>query len=120
MHFARHGGPEGRAPHPLFDPHFYWEHGDSPGDRAINPLVDFLQVGGGDGRKPNAWFDVEFYLANAPDVAAAGMNALEHYVRAGWREGRNPHPDFDVDEWLWPIQTSRGKASSRLRASSTG
>jgi glycosyltransferase involved in cell wall biosynthesis len=95
LHFALHGGAEGRFPHPLFDTPWYLAH--SPDVRASheNALAHYLRTGGTDGRSPHPLFDVVWYVDRYPDVLRSGANPLVHYLESGELEGRQPNPFFD-------------------------
>ncbi len=87
-HYVRHGGREGRDPHPLFDSSWYLEENPDVAASGVNPLVHYLARGAIEGRDPHPLFGTEAYLRANPDVAAAGMNPLVHYVLHGGHEGR--------------------------------
>ena len=96
-YFSKEGG-EGAAPHPVFDPAWYWSQSETVADEDVDPIIHYLERGWLLGRSPHPLFDSAWYLAKNPDVSASGVNPVTHYLRYGWREGRNPHPLFD-GEW---------------------
>ena len=92
--------PEGRRPHPLFDPKYYLEQNPDVARSGHNPLLHFLRFGGLEGRSPHPDFNSAFYLAANPDVAQAHANPLMHFIMHGAAEGRLPHPEFDSAFYL--------------------
>jgi hypothetical protein len=97
VHFARHGGFEGRDPHPLFDCSYYLETYRDVAQASINPLLHYIRNGYRQGYCPNPMFDSAYYLRSNPDVRE---NPLVHFIRVGAAEGRSPHPTFDLHLYL--------------------
>jgi GT2 family glycosyltransferase len=95
-HYVRHGGIQGRKPHPLFEGGWYLSQNPDVARSRVNPLVHYLMWGSADGRDPNPFFDSDWYLQQYSDVAAANLNPLSHYILLGASEGRNPSPHFDA------------------------
>ncbi|GAK54090.1 glycosyl transferase, group 1 [Candidatus Moduliflexus flocculans] len=89
-HFLRHGGFEGRNPHPDFDSTYYFYRNPDIKTSKINPLLHYLIYGIYEGRTPNRNFNTAFYLESNPDVKQSGIPPFLHYVRYGKQEGRQP------------------------------
>lgn len=121
-HYLRHGGFEGRDPHPVFDSDWYLVQNPDVAKAGVNPLCHYLRNGASEGRDPNPLFDSDWYLAQNPDVAKAGLNPLRHYVRRGSAEGRDPSPLFDCKQYGLqnPAVTAAGAGllAHRLRSMS--
>ena len=58
-HFLRHGGFEGRKPHPDFDTTYYLQNYTDVQESSLNPLLHYLLYGNYEGRLPNRDF-IEF------------------------------------------------------------
>ena len=100
LHYLRHGGFEGRNPHPLFDSAWYFQQYPDVARASVNPLVHYLRVGWVEGRDPSPHFDSDWYLQEYSDVAEAGLNPLIHYARFGFAEGRNGNQELDDRAYL--------------------
>ncbi|MCJ2122968.1 rhamnan synthesis F family protein [Methylobacterium sp. J-077] len=92
VHYAVHGGREGRWPSPLF-------HGDRyldavPGLRAegVNPLIHYVERGAVAGIAPNPLFDPGWYAARYLGGADARARAFFHFVKS---PDTDPSPLFD-------------------------
>lgn len=86
-HYLRHGAGEGRWPNPWFDPHWYRERHQAPGD-ATNPLAHYATAPARADAWTSEWFDGRYYRARYPDADAPGLTPLEHFLRHGVDERR--------------------------------
>ncbi|MDP4001960.1 rhamnan synthesis F family protein [Methylobacterium sp. NEAU K] len=93
VHYAVHGGREGRWPHPLFHGDLYLD--TVPGLRAegVNPLIHYVERGADAGLKPNPLFDPDWYAARYLGGAEARARAFFHFLKS---PDADPSPLFDA------------------------
>lgn len=89
VHYYRSGWRTGIAPHPLFDPHWYYR-----GQFATrNPLIDYSLHGVGNLRSPLPLFDPRWYRWQLARTSLPCDGPLfSHYLQVGWLWGLSPHP----------------------------
>ncbi len=80
VHYALHGGPEGRWPHPLFHGDFYLAHSPEVRDQAHNPLLHYIEHGAREGRNPNPLFDTHWYAETYMEGGQNTANPLAHFL----------------------------------------
>jgi glycosyltransferase involved in cell wall biosynthesis len=94
-HFWRHGGFEGRSPHPLFDTRYYLDRHPDVRNAKINPLLHYIRRGENDGWNPCAEFDVGWYRREYGEDARVNGSFLEHFLVNGG-VSTSPSVDFDA------------------------
>ena len=93
LHYAVHGGREGRWPHPLFHGDLYLD--TVPGLRAegANPLLHYVERGAEAGIRPNPLFDPDWYAERYLGGAGHRARAFFHFLRSAETD---PSPLFDT------------------------
>ncbi|MBE7202143.1 MAG: glycosyl transferase family 1, partial [Parafilimonas terrae] len=92
VHYAVHGGREGRWPHPLFHGDLYLD--SVPGLRAegLNPVLHYHDRGAEAGIRPNPLFDPDWYAERYLGGAAERGRAFLHFLA---HPETDPSPLFD-------------------------
>ncbi|MGH1569970.1 rhamnan synthesis F family protein [Methylobacterium sp. P31] len=93
LHYAVHGGREGRWPHPLFHGDFYIAANPVLRAEGVNPLLHYMAEGAAAGQAPNPLFDPDWYAERYLGGRAARARALFHFLENGESD---PSPAFDT------------------------
>lgn len=111
LHYAVHGGREGRWPHPLFHGDLYLD--SVPGLRAegINPLLHYIDRGAAAGLRPNPLFDPDWYAARYLGGAEHRARALSDFLS---RSDTDPSPLFDTAWYLSRYPDARAAGGNAL------
>lgn len=93
LHYALHGGGEGRWPHPLFHGDFYLAEHRAQCGPGLNALIHFLDQGAAAGLSPNPLFDPAWYAERYLGGAEARGQALAHFLA---HDDTDPSSRFDT------------------------
>ncbi|MBL7405477.1 glycosyl transferase family 1, partial [Escherichia coli] len=111
VHYAVHGGREGRWPHPLFHGDLYLD--SVPGLRAegTNPLLHYLDRGAAAGIRPNPLFDPDWYATRYLGGAEHRARAFSDFLS---RTDTDPSPQFDTAWYLSRYPDARAAGGNAL------
>jgi glycosyltransferase involved in cell wall biosynthesis len=111
VHYAVHGGREGRWPHPLFHGDLYLD--SVPGLRAegINPVLHFRDRGAEAGIRPNPLFDPDWYAERYLGGAEQRGRAFLHFLA---NPDTDPSPLFDTAWYLSRYPDARAAGGNAL------
>ena len=97
LHYAVHGGREGRWPHPLFHGDLYLDTVPGLRGEGVNPLIHYVERGAAAGIKPNPLFDPDWYAQRHLGGAEHRARAFFHFLS---RADTDPSPLFDTAWYL--------------------